>query len=198
MKQRILMIALATLLVSACNKSPDAMQSAGATADARMATAGPVIETAGAQAGNAAGTAAVMAGHAGGTVGAMAGDAGAAAKAMIENRLIARVWEWRETSVDGGATTQSPDPAQYTLTFAPGGAVAVTADCKKAAGTYTADEAGAMKLDVKVTTTDPCATGSLADVFVEEIAQIDTWRVDETSLTLGLANAAGTMRFTAR
>ena len=74
----------------------------------------------------------------------------------------------------------------------------VFADCKEAAGTYTADDAGVMTLNVKVTTTDACADGSLADGFVEAIGRIATWTLDGTDLTLGLADGAGTMRFAAR
>ena len=134
--------------------------------------------------------------QASGTAGAAAGDMGGTAQAMINDRLIGRVWQWEDTAAAGGTTTKSPDPAKYTVAFLPAGVVAAMADCKKAGGTYTADEGGAMKFDVKAETTDPCAAGSLADVYLEDLAKVITWKVDDEYLTLGFTDG-GSMRFEA-
>jgi len=194
---RLLTLTGMALLLGACQPSADTMQEAGATADARVASVAPALETTGAEVGDAASTAGAMAADAGGTVVSMAGDAGAAAQDMMNDRLTARVWEWQGTVATDGSATKSPDPAQYTLTFA-AGALAVMADCKEAAGTYDADETGTMSVHVKVTTTDECGAESLADAFVDQLGQVATWQVDETALVLGMADGTTTMNFSAR
>jgi hypothetical protein len=199
MKRSILMVAVAGLAVGACTQTggPDAaMTQASGTVAAGLSTAGPAMETTGAGASDAAATAAAMAQQASGTAGAAAGQMGGTAQAMIDDRLIGRVWQWEDTAAAGGTTTKSPDPAKYTVAFLPAGVVAAMADCKKAGGTYTADEGGAMKFDVKAETTDPCGAGSLADVYLEDLAKVSSWKVDDEYLTLGFTDG-GSMRFEA-
>ena len=75
------------------------------------------------------------------------------------------------------------------MTFVPGGAVAVHADCKEVGGTFTSDT-DTMQVDVKVTTTDPCPPGSLADTFVAQLTEVASWTVEGEYLTLVLANMA--------
>lgn len=198
MKHSTAMFVVVALAATACGPSGAGnLQDAGATADANLATAGPAVETAGAEAGDVAATAAAGAGKIGATMGAAADDASATAQAMLDNRLVARVWQWVETTGTAGGTTTPADPSVYNITFLPGGAIAVKADCKLVGGTYTADET-AMTLDVEVTTTDACAADSLADAFVAQLEQVASGIVGDDALTLGLADDGGTMRFEAR
>jgi len=182
----MLMVACVALLAAACGSTgPSNLEQAGAIADAKLETAGPAAATLGARAGDAAGTAGVV-----------AGQAATAVEAGFDDRLVARVWQWQETTGTAGYTAPE-DSSSYTVTFVPGGAVAVRADCKQAGGTFTSDT-DTMQVDLKVTTTDPCASGSLADTFVAQIAEVVSWAVEAENLTLVLADNAGTMRFTAQ
>ena len=67
-------------------------------------------------------------------------------------------------------------PSDYTVTFVPGGSVAVKADCKTAGGTYTADDTRLI-FDLKVISTDACAEGSMADAFIEQMCIRDRPKV---------------------
>ena len=190
MKRNLMLVVFGVALITgACGRQNGAgnLEQAGATADASLATAG-------AQAGDAAATAAAAAAPAVGTAGAVVGDAASSVEARINERLVARVWQWQETTDSAGASTKPPISPNYTVTFIPGGSVAVKADCKTAGGTFTADDYQ-MMFTVKVATTEPCPAGSLADTFVEQLGRVDSWAVDGKFLALGLANNAGTMHF---
>ena len=73
-------------------------------------------------------------------------------------------------------------------------AVAITADCKTAGGTYTADETN-LYFNLKVISTDACAAGSMADAFIAQLQKADTYLVEDGKLTIGLINDEGTMNF---
>jgi heat shock protein HslJ len=137
------------------------------------------------------------AGDAAGTAGAAAGEAATTVEARLDDRLLARVWQWQETTGTAGGPTRPEDASAYTVTFVPGGAIAVQADCRQAGGTFTSDT-DTMQVDVKVTTTDPCASGSLADTFVAQLTEVAAWTVEGENLTLVLAGDAGTMHFRAQ
>ena len=176
MKQHILMLGLLAMVGGAC-RSPgpegaDSLQEAGATADDAVATAGSNLATAGSE----------------------AGDAIAGAAQDIENRLSAQVWQWEGSTGPGDSSTMSPMPSDYTVTFVPGGSVAVKADCKTAGGTYTADDTRLI-FDLKVISTDACAEGSMADAFIEQLQKSDTYLVEGEELTIGLVNNEGAMNF---
>lgn len=197
MKRSIILCVLVAFVAGACGPNGASnMQEAGATADAKMETARPALATTGSQASDVAATVAAAAGKVGGTMGAEAGKAAGTVQAQLNERLVARLWQWVETTDAATGTIKPGDSSAYTVTFVPGGAVAVKADCKLASGTFTADET-AMKFDVKVSTTDACPEGSLADKFIEQLGQVESWTVDGKNLTLGLANNGGAMHFAA-
>jgi heat shock protein HslJ len=197
MHRQILSLALILLVAAGCGSdAPDNLQQAGATADANLATVGPAAATVGANAADAAATAAAEAGQAQATVGAAAGGALDTLEARINDRLVARVWQWTETSEPPSSVVTPTDPGVYTITFLPGGSLAVKADCKTAGGTYVAGETS-MRLDIKIATTEACLADSLADTFLDELSKVTTWNVEGEFLTLGMADDAGTIKLEA-
>ena len=176
MKQRMLLLGLLVIVAGACrNAAPEKannLQEAGATPDVAIATAGSNMATAGSNAGAA--------------VAGVAKD--------IEDRLSAQVWQWEGSMGPGDSNTMVPDPSAYTVTFVPGGSVAIKADCKTAGGTYAADESS-LVFDLKVISTDACAAGSMADTFIAQLQKADTYLVEDGQLTIGLVNDEGTMNF---
>jgi heat shock protein HslJ len=192
---RFTMITLTALIAAGCSSGgAQNLQQAGATADAQLATAGPSMATTRAKAGDAAATAGAAAAPAAATLSTEAGGMVNSVEAKLNERLVARIWQLSDMTDAAGGTTKPGDPSAYTVTFVPGGTVAVKADCKTLGGTFTAADT-VMKLDVKVTTTEVCPAGSLADRFVEALGMTASWQVDEKRLTLTLAENAGTLHF---
>jgi heat shock protein HslJ len=94
------------------------------------------------------------------------------------------------------AHTPVSDPSRYTLTLADDGSFRLAADCNSVAGTYVTD-GDEITMSFGPSTLVACPEGSQGDQFMSLLHTVDTFSIDGGDLTLHLADAAGTMRFTA-
>ena len=110
--------------------------------------------------------------------------------------LVGVVWEWERFV--GGADAdviEVDDPSKYTLTLNADGTYQVRADCNRATGGYTLDEAH-LTLQPGPTTLAECEPGSLYDEFLGKLGYVRTYvSDDEGRLVLNLWADAGNLFF---
>jgi heat shock protein HslJ len=107
--------------------------------------------------------------------------------------LAAQPWQWE--SFQGATEEFKVDaPAKYTATFASDGSLNVTADCKKAGGTYT-DDGGALTIKIGPMTKAACPPGSRSDQFVKLLGSAARYFTKDGKLYIDLLADAGTMAF---
>lgn len=106
------------------------------------------------------------------------------------------VWEWERFVGGDGSATEVDDPSRYTLVLNADGTYQVRADCNRAGGGYTLDEAH-LTLQPGPTTLAECEPGSLYDAFLARLGDVRTYvREDESDwLVLNLWADAGDMFF---
>jgi hypothetical protein len=118
--------------------------------------------------------------------------------------LTGPTWEWTGTTSGSGASPLVvADPAAYTITFDLDRTFTALADCDELRGTYGVVAAGRAGGAVNALTLTPeaagmpaCGAGSLADVYVEQLASASRYVIDGTRLTITLVSRA-TMTFDA-
>jgi heat shock protein HslJ len=107
--------------------------------------------------------------------------------------LAAQPWQWE--SFQGATDEFKVDaPAKYTATFAGDGSLSITADCKKASGTYT-DDGGALTIVIGPMTKAACPSGSRSDEFVKLLGSAARYFAKDGKLYIDLMADAGTMAF---
>lgn len=97
------------------------------------------------------------------------------------------VWQWVEAAYADGSTKTVDDPARYTLTLRPDGAVEVQIDCNLGSGSYVLSDQG-LTLSINLTTRVACAQGSLADAYLRDLNQVAGYQVAGDKLTLTLTD----------
>jgi heat shock protein HslJ len=103
-------------------------------------------------------------------------------------------WQWTEfQSMDGSVITVDT-PENYTLLLGDDGSASVRADCNRGSGAYTLEDSqisfGAMAL-----TQAACPAESLADAYVQYLADVRSYVVEDGELFLSLQMDGGIMRF---
>jgi heat shock protein HslJ len=111
------------------------------------------------------------------------------------NELSIPEWRWQRTQLADGRTVVAAAPDRYTLKFEGGGRVLVRADCNRGSGAYEVN-GNAMKLSAAVLTRMGCPAGTQDTDFVQPLARVASYAVDNGELVLTLADG-GTMRFRA-
>lgn len=82
------------------------------------------------------------------------------------SKLFGITWQWSAEANSSGEMIPVDNPADYTLTFAEDGTVAIQADCNLVNGTYALDEFGAMTIALGPATLAACPEGSRSDEFL--------------------------------
>ena len=108
--------------------------------------------------------------------------------------LAGTTWELVRIT-DPMTVTEVAQPSAYTLAFLESNAVAVKADCNRARGTFTDNEAGAMTITVGAMTRVACPSGSLSDTFIKQLGFVRTGFIQDGHLFLDLMADGGTLEF---
>jgi heat shock protein HslJ len=111
-----------------------------------------------------------------------------------KDRLTSGVWKWQQSADNSGKTWASPIPANYTVQFAPVGAVAVQIDCNKSNGTYQADESN-LTITLGPTTMMACPPPTLDTVFSQQLSEVSSYFFDGPDLIMVWKMDAGSMKF---
>ena len=130
--------------------------------------------------------------------GILAPHAGAASQATPPpgSQLTPLVWQWTALELADGTTETPADPAIYTLQFLSDGRYLVRADCNGGSGEYAVDGQD-LQLSPPMITLIACPAGSLADVYLQRLAEVVSFAYDDEELVLALADDGGLLRFTA-
>ena len=117
--------------------------------------------------------------------------------AQVVDPLAGTTWQWTGL-VETAPAAQSavPNPESYTLSFEPQGLVSIKADCNMVSGVYTVD-GDALTITLGPSTLAFCGETSADQIYLTALAQVDTYTLADTALTLGLKDDAGEMQFTA-
>ncbi len=101
-------------------------------------------------------------------------------------------WIWVDRSdASTGVSEAIADPAQYTLFFQPDGTYQFQADCNSGAGTYTADQSGAIRMTAGPMTMAECGESSRSLDLVNMMQAVQDYRLEEDGGMLILVWPAG-------
>ena len=115
----------------------------------------------------------------------------------LRARLTGVVCEWQSFPGGGDSHVESEIPENYTLTFVPGGTLAIRAGCSQATGTCATDGA-TIELLVGHITGGTCPQQSKSDQFLRDLGEVTSHVVRDGNLYLALWADAGIMEFAAR
>lgn len=105
------------------------------------------------------------------------------------NQITDGVWLWQKTS-----DIVVADPSRYSIAFLPDGALAIRADCNSVGGNYTVTN-NQIAIALGATTEVGCPPDSQADEYLANLADAESYRLDEGNLLVKLKNNSGTMVF---
>ena len=109
--------------------------------------------------------------------------------------FVGVTWNWEDFIDNTGAqNVKVADPANYTVTFAEDGTVAMKADCNQAAGTFSLDGSN-LAVSVGPVTLAMCSAESLGEQFLVNLTSVATVSVEDGKLLLDLMADGGTMIF---
>ncbi len=100
--------------------------------------------------------------------------------------------DWQQNSPEAYAVVA--DPQNYTITFFADNTFQFVADCNQGSGIY-ATEGLSMTLNLGALTAAECAPESLSDMYMGFLAQVNTFGIQDSRLTLLLADDFGQMSF---
>ena len=100
--------------------------------------------------------------------------------------------DWLQNSPEAYAVV--PAPENYTLTFLADNTFQFQADCNQGSGIYTTDGLS-MVLTLGAITAAECAANSLSDLYLDFLAQVSAFGIQDGKLTLSLADDYGQMSF---
>ena len=101
---------------------------------------------------------------------------------------------WEETSMSDDTTNIPPNPEDYTLLLQPDGAASAKVDCNQAKGTYTMTE-NSITIEMGATTLVFCGEESLDQTYLNNLAAVNSYFVQDGKLFFDLKFDSGTMRF---
>ncbi len=123
---------------------------------------------------------------------APAQDAGAPAPAG----LLGVRWTWVHFTAKGAAELAPAHPEAYWVEFLPDGALAISADCNRATGTWTS-KGTQLTLKALASTLAACPEGSLDSRFLQLLAAVGRGSVRGRTLLLWLPGDAGVLHLAA-
>ena len=117
------------------------------------------------------------------------------AAASSSGDLTGILWQWAQL-VETAPASESvvPDPENYTLILQPDGTVAIKADCNLAGGSYELD-GEALTIGLGPTTLAFCGEQSLDNQYLQLLATVESYAVENGRLVLSLKSDAGRMTF---
>jgi len=110
------------------------------------------------------------------------------------NPLMGQVWRWRLRVGEEGAKITNARLSSYTLSFLPGGRVALVSDCVRSMGQYVLD-GSRLTLKFPRLTNVFCGNNSYADEFVGWVENATDMKIQNNSLTLNLKFDSGSLYF---
>ena len=109
--------------------------------------------------------------------------------------LVGITWQWQRFDDTADINNiEVDDPSQYTLTLNADGTYAVKADCNQAGGNYTLDGSG-FTFEAGPVSLAECESGSLYDIYLEQLSNVATFVMDGDNLVLNLWADGGNMVF---
>ena len=105
-------------------------------------------------------------------------------------------WQWSSlTETQPASQSVVPDPENYTLQLGADGTLNIKADCNMVGGSYSL-EAESLTINLGPSTMAFCGEQSLDLQYLELLAAVESFSVENDQLVLQLGNGAGSMRFT--
>jgi heat shock protein HslJ len=126
----------------------------------------------------------------------LAMDSGNMRFSPATSEIIGVQWLWQDfqSSDDAIGTITVPNPENYSLTLHDDGTYSIQADCNVGGGTYTLD-GESLTLVPGILTMAMCPEESLSNDFLQHLAAVVTFVVQDGDLHLNLMADAGNMRF---
>jgi len=109
--------------------------------------------------------------------------------------LVDVTWQLATLTAADGTESMPDDPSKYTIQFGSDWRVAVQADCNRGGGSYESD-GDKLVLGQLITTLAACPEASLYDEFMQGLGSVASYVVADDTLTITLADDAGTLTFT--
>jgi heat shock protein HslJ len=123
-------------------------------------------------------------------------DAGNMIFTKGEGKITGITWQWAGlVETEPAAQSVVPDPENYTLTLRLDGICEVKADCNMVGGSYVL-EGNALTLELGLSTMAYCGDDSLDQQYLELLANVDSYAVEDGRLVMELKAGAGRMTFT--
>jgi heat shock protein HslJ len=108
--------------------------------------------------------------------------------------LAGTSWQWVETAMNDGTTTQSAKPEAFVLSFDQDGKVSSSTDCNSISSTYTSNQ-GELIFGPLAMTKMFCE-GSQEGVYAKALGEVQSYLVNGDTLSLALKLDSGIMEFT--
>ncbi len=106
--------------------------------------------------------------------------------------LTGKTWQWTaSTTTVPASQSVTPDPENYTITFATDGTFSAKVDCNQVAGTYTTS-GGSMTIVPGPSTLVACPEGSAADIYLAILAGTTSYAINGSELVLTTADGTAT------
>ncbi len=115
------------------------------------------------------------------------------APALIDD-VVGVEWQWQDFQGGDNSLMGILNPEQYTLLLNADGSLNVRADCNRGSGSYTLED-NQLTLEVKALTRAMCPPESLSQQYLEYLAAVETFVIEDGTLMLNLASGAGSLRF---
>lgn len=112
-----------------------------------------------------------------------------------EPTVTGTTWKWEQTSSSDDSTAIPSNPELYTLTLKADNVVSIKADCNSGQGTYKLGDNGEITIEVGMMTLAYCGEDSLDQTYLRDLAQVQTYMMQDGKLFLNLQYDSGTMRF---
>lgn len=120
---------------------------------------------------------------------------GAEGSMRLRPAVTGVVWQWQGIADnDGRLVVAITTPERYTLEFLPGEALAIRADCNRARARVHID-GSAMAIRPGGMTRMACLSGSLNDLYLTGLHNVEHWYLFDGVLTLSLPDGMGMMTF---
>lgn len=104
-------------------------------------------------------------------------------------------WQWVSKTTPR-EMLEVAQPERYTLALQPGGSVQAQFDCNRGHGSYEIGD-GRLTIGPVATTMMACLPGSLDSDYGQALLKVESFRVEDGELLLGLEDEGGTLRFRA-
>ncbi len=118
-----------------------------------------------------------------------------ASTAPAAPEFVGVTWNWEEFIDNAGVqNVKVADPANYTVTFAEDGTVAMKADCNQAVGSFSLDGSN-LAVTLGPVTLAMCSAESLGEEFLVHLTSVATAGIEDGKLLLDLMADGGTMIF---